>query len=274
MNRQAPTGRIRSKRRPFHDIVHDLRHTVFSVIRHRSADKGFLATALGSGFFVSSNVFLTCHHVVNSQTAPHIDGDKYELVANLTGTSGAVHAVAKGIVGQNIHLFPESDLALLLSNVKPDQAFVSLDYGHVLEGKEIGVAGYPLPSLPVVEGVLRYDGLVYRVAKGVVTATYSTHIVPDQGQALDSVPIIEVNFLFVPGNSGGPIFDAETGRVLAFVHGYRTEKIRERIEEASLIQSFPDGMERRYIENLNALYSLGIRMDRVRPNLEKFGVSL
>lgn len=274
MQQQLPTGRLKAKRRSFEEVVRDLRHAVSSLIRHRPANGGHIANALGTGFFVSPTVFLTCHHVINGNTAPHKDGDNYHLVGNLTGSAGIVHEIADGTVGKNIHLFPDSDLALLIVESKSDQAYAALEYGDFSEGREIGVAGYPIPILLSIEGELKYDSLIFRVAKGVVTARYETNLELDQGQTLASIPVIEVNSLFVPGNSGGPIFDASTGRVLGFVVGYQTVKIRERVEEATLIQNCPEGMEKRYIENVNAFYSLGIRLSRVRSHLETFGVPL
>lgn len=245
------------------------------MVRHRDIGGGRVeAGALGSGFFVSPEVFLTCSHVISPQRSPHRDGDSYHLVSNITGTSGAIHPVGNVRVGENLHVFPDSDLGLLIAEARKDQPFAALDYGDFPIGKEIGVAGYPLSKLRVVDGKLSYDGLIFRVAKGVVTSTYTTTIQSDQGVQLPSVSIIEVNFLFVPGNSGGPVFDAETGRVGGFVHGYTTEKIRERVEEATLIEQLPEGMPRTYVENLNALYSIAIKLDVVREKLERFGVNL
>ncbi|MBI1749942.1 MAG: trypsin-like peptidase domain-containing protein [Acidobacteria bacterium] len=270
-----PSGKIPTKRRSFEEVVRDLRHAVYSIVRHRDIGNGRVeAGPLGSGFFVSPEVFLTCNHVIASPQAPHKDGDSYHLVCNLTGTSGAIHAIGNAVVGQNVHLFPDCDLALLISKARKDQPYVSIDFGDVPIGREIGVAGYPLSKLQVVNGNLSYEGLIFRVAKGVVTSTYNTNINPGIGPGIQAVSVIEVNFLFVPGNSGGPVFDAETGRVAAFVHGYTTEKIRERIEEATLIQDLPAGVSRQYIENLNALYSIAIKLERVRPQLEAFGVRL
>jgi S1-C subfamily serine protease len=272
----APTGRLNTARRKFEEVVRDIRHTVFSVIRIRPAANGtFDCAALGSGFFVSHEIFLTCHHVVNPISAPHADGDIYRLVA-LTGVGGGgVHQIPNVTVGQTLHLFPDSDLALLRSNCRADQPFVALDYGDVSAGRDIGVAGYPLPQLAAdPAGELRYEGLIFRVGRGVVTSTYLTTINTDQGMVLANIPILEVNFLFVPGNSGGPVFDAETGRVAAFVHGYITVKIRERVEQVTMVNPLPAGVGNTYIENLNALYSLSIKMERARPSLEALGVAL
>ena len=118
-------------------------------------------------------------------------------------------------------------------------------------------------------GALSYGNLTFRVAKGVVTATYLANV-----NALLNVPILEVNFLFVSGNSGGPIFDSESSQVVGFVDAFTTIKIRERVEQVTLIQHLPDGMSNSYIENVNALYSLGIKLDRVRGHLTAHGVAL
>ncbi len=88
-----------------------------------------------------------------------------------------------------------------------------------------------------------------------------------------NIPVIEVNFLFVPGNSGGPIFSADKGRVLYFVHGDRLQKIKEQIETVSLIhENFPTNENNKYILHHNALYSIGFRMNGVKDCIEQFGV--
>src|SRR5438552_13679357 len=110
----APTGRLKSKKRDFHEIVFDMRHVVFSVIRERPMPGGAKgALALGTGFFVAPNVFITCDHVVNPPFAPHQNGDSYILIANLTGTTGASYFIQQPAVGNEIQLFPNLDLAVL-----------------------------------------------------------------------------------------------------------------------------------------------------------------
>ncbi len=272
---QPPTGRIRTNRRSFEEVVRDLRYAIFAVVRCRPiGGDQFNATSLGSGFFVAPQIFVTCHHVINGVANPHQDGDHYQLVCSRDEAGGLFHTLQNVILNREVFLFPDVDLALLLGRGIRDQAFVSLDYSTWPVGKEIGVAGYPIPRLIVAEGQLRYDGLLFRVAKGVITSTYVTNLQTDQAVILERAPVIEVNFLFVPGNSGGPVFDAETGRVGGFVHGYTATKIRERIEHVTLLQDLPEGITGQYVENLNALYSVAIKMDRARPHLEKFGIGL
>jgi len=268
------SGRLSSKARAFSKVVADVRQAVFAVVRNRPIGDGkYQSTALGSGFFVSSNAFLTCAHVLNHATSPHRDGDFYTLSNNLDGEHGMIHEVRKGI-DKDIFLYPEHDAAILISGSKPDQAFVPISYSDVPVGQEIGVAGYPLARILADEnGNATLSGMPYRVAKGVVTAYYKTVLNNGFGQVLKDVHIVEVNFLFVPGNSGGPIFDAETGRVIAFVEGFMPFKIAERKETCQLIQP-PAGMSPDYLDSVYAVYSNGLTLEPIRGQLEKFGVSL
>ena len=233
------------------------------------------AFPLGSGFFVSPKVFLTCCHVVNGTSNPHQDGDTYHLVNNLTGNNGVVHLLPSTTLGKDIHLFQNADLALFILPVPADQtAYVNLDFGLVQQGADIGVAGYPLPNLVVMNNQLRYDGLLYRVARGPVTATYNATIEGDQIKSSVAVPMIEVNFLFVPGNSGGPIFRANNGSVVGYVHGFRAQTIVQRHSQAFPSVVLPPGMSRDYVENIHAVYSVGIKMECAKNTLQSFGVSL
>jgi hypothetical protein len=270
----VPAGRIPTKSRSFHSVAADVRHAVFSVHRHRPNVTGlFDVTSLGSGFFVTSQVFLTCWHVIDGPGAPHQPGDLYRLVNNLDGQHGMVHEINGG-VGNDIHLFPDHDLAIMISKTKPDQAFLPVSYRDVPVGAEIGVAGYPLAQLSTdANGNITIGGVVYRVAKNVVNAVYKTDLNTGDGHPLQGVTVLEVNFLFVPGNSGGPIFEADTGRVVAYVKGFLHHKIAEREEQCNLIP-VPAGLQANYLDSIRAVYSIGLTLDRVRTPLEQFGVNL
>ena len=270
----VPAGRIPTKDRDFDAVVADVRHAVFSVIRHRPAANGlFDITPLGSGFFVSSEVFVTCWHVIDSPASQHQAGDLYRLVNNLDGLHGIVHEINGG-VGNDIHLYPDSDLAILLSKSKSDQAYMPVSYADVPVGLEIGIAGYPLAQLSVdSSGNLTLGAVVYRVAKGVATSCFKTDLDMNDGHPLKDREIIEVNFLFVPGNSGGPIFDARRGRAVAYVKGFRSHKIQERPEACNLIP-VPAGMQKDYLAAVHAVYSIGLTLGPLQSHLEQFGVKL
>lgn len=278
-----PDGRIPGNARSFADVVDEIRHATYAVLRLRPTATGdFDVFALGSGFFFSKRGFLTCNHVLNDARNPHRDGDGYRLVNSLASTeaglmSGRSFDIMNVKRGTDIHFFPESDCAVLIQNTGQAQRFVAFDYGEVDAGREIGVAGYPLPTFQVVlvngQRALTYNGLIYRVAKGIVTATYLTNLDTPATGLLKDLAVIEVNFLFVPGNSGGPIFDAQTGRVLGFVQSFRTNTVQRTHVKGpfnDLGAEAPDS----YVETAHAIYSLGIRMGRVRKAIEQFGGGL
>ena len=111
------------------------------------------------------------------------------------------------------------------------------------------------------------------VAQGVVTAAIVQSVKPGADPATVQLNTVEVNFLFVPGNSGGPIFDAETGRVYAFVHGYRDSEIVQRFVGTNP-QNVSAGAPAQHVQALHAIYSVGIKLDAIRPELERFGATL
>lgn len=271
----VPAGQIPTKaRKNFSSLVADIRHAVFAVMRFRPANNGLYdITPLGSGFFVGSEVFVTCRHVIDGALYPHKDGDEYRLFNNLDGTNGITHEV-KGGVGKDIHLFPEDDFAILISKSKKDQAYMPVSYSTIPVGMTMGIAGYPLAQANVDEKKnLTLKGVIFRVSEGVANAVYNTDLNFKGTTPMKDVPVVEVNFLFVPGNSGGPIFDIETGRVLAYVEGFRYPKVIEH-EETCNLKPAPEGMPSKYLSAIYALYSVGITLSRVRPHLEKFGVKL
>jgi hypothetical protein len=264
------------------EVVRDLRQTVFAVVRLQPAGPSspgmYRVIPAGSGFFVSPRAFVTAYHVVNPPDSPHQDGEFYELANNLvSGVSvgGAQIRTPQIVLGQNLHLFHDLDLAIVVLDPPAGVpiCYATPDYQSVLPGREIGIAGYPLPKVDVAADKLVYSELRFRVARGTVTSAYHSPLLGDSIQINSPLPVIEVNFLFVPGNSGGPAFDVETGRVLGYVHGYRSPKIGERVEDATLIKNPPPDVATKYVLGVTAVYSLAIEISAARSALESFRAS-
>jgi len=271
-----PQGRIKSNRRDFFKVAYDMRHVVYSVIRQRpiivNGQPGFNGAARGTGFFVSPDIFVTCHHVVNEAADPHQAGDDYLLVANMgINMPPRIITIKNPQVGNQLSFFPQFDLAVLKAPHDATRSYATLCFNHVYEGEEIGVAGYPIARLLTTsDGQLLLDGLIYRVGTGPVSASYVANLSP----TIPNIPLLEVNFLFVPGNSGGPVFLANTGEVTGFVHGFHDAKIREKVVTTSPNTILPAGVGNQYVEHLHAIYSVAIKLDIIRPTLQNFGVAI
>ena len=245
-----------------------MRHVVFSIIRDRQNLAGTVdSAALGTGFFLRGDLFITCDHVMNPPQSPHQQGDSYRLIANLTGSSATVHIVKNPEVGKELSLYPDLDLAILQVPQVDDQPFASISYADVEVGEDIGIVGYPLASLTTdANGNLQLEGLIYRAGKGVVTGRYRGTL----NMMAPDLPMLETNFMFVSGNSGGPVFEAETGTVIGMVQGYRSIKIGEHILQASTPNIF--GLPTHYFSAQLAVYSGGIKSDAFRTALEAFSI--
>jgi hypothetical protein len=237
----------------------------------RNVKASFALGCSALAFFVSSKVFLTCAHVLIDPANPHIDGDRYDFVSN-TGLTQTAWTIQNTVLGTNAHIFHDCDLALLSVDGNQSRSYLPLEYADIPVGTEIGVAGYPAPILQATpEGAIDCSGLIYRVARNVLTATYMANINMTNGAVLTNIPAIEVNFLFVPGNSGGPIFTASNGRVIGFVQGFRSYKIEEKLETTAPTLVLPAGMSNSYVLSNSAVYSFGVGLQRIRVHLEALG---
>ena len=164
--------------------------------------------------------------------------------------------------------FPDLDLAVLQFDAGANQPYAAIKYDNVDVGEEVGVVGYPLALFRTdANGNLLLEGLVYRAAKGVVTGRYEGTL--PTGATL---PVVEVNFMFVPGNSGGPVFDVETGKVVGMVQQIRWNRVAEQLMQTALTGQLIIGVSTTYIAPIFAIYSWGIKLDCLRTALDSFGV--
>lgn len=215
-------------RRQIFDLIK--RSTVaIAAINKREAEHPF--TIVGSGFCIDPvGLIVTCRHVVEAlmeKTAeqqiaevPLEEKDKpiQKLGPVQAITPFAVFYVTKAS-REKLFAFPcqidnvvaKTDFDLALMRVQPHKAFPSgypslqiEEYETVTEGDEVGTCGFPL-------GNYLHDQL------GTVTSSFTTgvisSIIPSAGTAKEFLKGFQLGLTATHGNSGGPVFSLESGKV-------------------------------------------------------------
>jgi serine protease Do len=164
-----------------------LRPSVVLFTMHVPSDdpgkKGRWDEAYGSGLIVASGSWgsqiLTVEHVIH---------DARDLKVTIRDRRVAP---ARTIASNE-----KSDLALVQTGAENLEVARLGSSGHVLPGEAIGVAGYPIPDAFQDEGL------------GTATSVYAGRISSVRNDAF------ELDLPVIPGESGGPVFDAATGEVI------------------------------------------------------------
>ncbi len=254
----------------FSECVKWLKKSVYIIVRGRQTKVGEVESinwvTLGSGFIAAPNRYITVAHAINDPgkggSAQHQDGDKYYLLRHDDDNSWHGR-IFEPKLDKEIFTYPDIDLAVIYLDDEFYQVgdrifadrndFIRISKEFLPIGSEVGVLGYPLCQLTFKERDINQPNIgdiLLRTDRGVVNCRYQTS---------ETSYLYEFTLAFNPGNSGGPIFDPNTGRVVSLVHGFKSIRIVEREnqisdESAKLLKTYK---EKAYIETLNANYSLG-----------------
>jgi hypothetical protein len=274
-NRKKKYHGLKLPKRPesFHsflECVKWLKKSVYVVVRGRKVEvdgkEGINWITLGSGFVAAPNRFVTAAHVINNleggELAKHQDGDKYYLLRHDDENNWHCR-IFEPKIDKEIFIFSDVDLAIIYLDSEFYQVgdkifadrndFIRISKDFLPIGSEVGVLGYPLCKLEFQERDINkplIGNVLLRTDQGVINCRY---------QSPEKSYFYEFTLAFNPGNSGGPVFDTKTGKLVSIVRGYKSIRISEK---ETLISE--DGAkklkvykEKAFIETLNANYSFG-----------------
>ncbi|MBU0597372.1 serine protease [Patescibacteria group bacterium] len=284
-----PKGnKIKGPKRPekftkFSECLTWLKKSVYIIVRGRQKkideSDAINWITLGSAFVAAPKRMLTAAHVLNDplkgDLMKHQDGDKYYLLRH-DDDNNWHYRIFEPKLDNDIFIYPEIDLGIIYLDEKfyhdenkiyvNETDFIRISKDFLPIGSEIGVLGYPLSKLEFKNHDLSQPligNILLRADQGVVNCRYKT---------TEKTSIYEFTLAFNPGNSGGPIFDLRTGRLISIVKGYRAHLInlKENIIPEKVNKQLKEYKEKSYIESLHAIYSYGFAtptfLDRLRQH--------
>ena len=214
-----------------------------AVVKSIPGKSPFPYSIVGSGFCIDPDgIIVTCEHVFRDFFTPENrerEKQARQAAPGETFTGNCVipyalfylgvqekeHRVASALVPVRHAVKDEKhgfDLALLRLP-RPDKqvfpegypTFSIADYAELHEMMEIATCGFPLG-----EALHHQIGtLTSSFTKGMISS-----IIPAQGVAREHVRGFQLDLTATNGNSGGPVFSAETGRVMGFVRIFHCDR--------------------------------------------------
>ncbi|QTH63099.1 trypsin-like peptidase domain-containing protein [Psychrosphaera ytuae] len=180
---------------------------------------------LGTGFVIDSSatksIIATNHHVVNG---PMFDADKAEISVHVGESKKAQFYRAK-LLAQD----QRADVALLEVNVALPALALEDANKIAPAASQILIAGLPIGSVL---------GLFKAVHVGYVAA-YVPQAIPQSNSSQLSIEMIkrlrdplfvyQLDITAYPGNSGSPVVDVTTGKVIAIINSVLVKSTREQV---------------------------------------------
>jgi S1-C subfamily serine protease len=177
-------------------------------------------TFSGTGFVVGNGqLIITNAHVIPRE----FDTDNNETLAVFSGRGGD----SQVSIARVIKVDDEHDLAVLGIDSKSLPALSLGDSDGVREGQEIALTGFPIGTVL---------GLYPATHRGIVAAITPMARPAERANNLSAAQIRRMRNMFdafqldaiaYPGNSGSPVYETETGRVIGVVNSVVVKESRE-----------------------------------------------
>jgi V8-like Glu-specific endopeptidase len=224
---------------------------------------------IGTGCVVAPHRMITASHVIDNkqatgELAKHKEGDAYYFIKR--DDEGTWHyRFFTPALNKELFLYPDIDLAIIylddgfyqngetIYTQKDD--YIRIDETFHPIGTDMAVLGYPLCKLDFVNGDINNPNLgniLLRADSGIINCRY--HISA-------TTNLYEFTVAFNPGNSGGPIYNWRTGKLISIVHGFRATptNMNEHIltDEEKTALNLKKYSEESFIDVVHANYSIG-----------------
>ena len=257
------------------------KYSVYQITRIRNGQ----SVTMGTGFLAAKNRMITCAHCINNPEQPkepmahHKDGDVYCLL-QLDEDNNAHYAFIAPNMGAELFVYPVEDIAVIYLPDNfygadgdyyqhPDRFLELTSKRHGI-GTDIVILGYPLEQLRFSdEGMPQIGSVLLRGDSGVVNTRYLT----DGGDSTQ-IEIYQFTTPFIPGNSGGPIIDRNTGKVLGIVKGYISVPVRQVEDPIEELDGKGKAIVSMQKSIVKTTYSIGFSMANCAPFADEHGLTL
>lgn len=135
--------------------------------------------------------------------------------------------------------------------------------GRPVQGQAVGIIGYPIGMhLGVVPAA--HKGVIAAIVPAVRPLPKGTKLTPELAKAIQHpYQFYQLDLVVYPGNSGSPLFDAQTGKVLGVINKTLAAKTREHL------LTNPSGIayavQIRWVDELITRYRKSVTAKEIRP---------
>jgi serine protease Do len=180
----------------------------------------------GTGFIVGDGRLVA----TNSHVVPEMTGSEsgQDMLMVLSRHGSETRPLPARLVTRD----PEHDLAILRFDASPLPALAIGSSEAVREGQSIAFSGFPIGGALGFSPVT-HRGIVSSITPIILPMGNSNQLKDKSIRSLRSgaFAIFQLDATAYPGNSGGPLFDAETGEVLGIINMVFVKSTKESVLE-------------------------------------------